>query len=61
MKWKQQGNHMKKACKKDNRMILWFEVDDTGCGRNLKTFCNDIENSASTCKIRIKLTVSSYL
>ena len=52
---------MKKACKKDNRMILWFEVDDTGCGRNLKTFCNDIENSASTCKIRIKLTVSSYL
>lgn len=34
---------MKKACKKDNRMILWFEVDDTGCGRNLKTFYNDIE------------------
>lgn len=29
---KQQGNHFKKACKKDNKMILWFEVDDTGCG-----------------------------
>ncbi|KAM7516120.1 hypothetical protein LguiA_005703 [Lonicera macranthoides] len=22
----------KRYCKKDNRMILWFEVDDTGCG-----------------------------
>ncbi|KAE8715930.1 Histidine kinase 1 [Hibiscus syriacus] len=31
-KLKQHGNHMKKASKKDNKMILWFEVDDTGCG-----------------------------
>ena len=31
-KLKQHGNHMKKANKKDNKMILWFEVDDTGCG-----------------------------
>ncbi|XP_061999257.1 histidine kinase 1 [Rosa rugosa] len=27
-----QGNYAKKAHKKDNKMILWFEVDDTGCG-----------------------------
>ncbi|KAM1587770.1 hypothetical protein FF1_026886 [Malus domestica] len=28
-----QGNHVKKASNKDdNKMILWFEVDDTGCG-----------------------------
>ncbi|CAB4318194.1 unnamed protein product [Prunus armeniaca] len=27
-----QGNHVKKAPKKDDKMILWFEVDDTGCG-----------------------------
>ncbi|KAF7828974.1 histidine kinase 1 [Senna tora] len=25
-------NHARKASKKDNKMILWFEVDDTGCG-----------------------------
>ncbi|XVE82467.1 hypothetical protein DITRI_Ditri16bG0007000 [Diplodiscus trichospermus] len=31
-KLKQNGNHLKKACKRDNKMILWFEVDDTGCG-----------------------------
>ncbi|TYH78703.1 hypothetical protein ES332_D03G008400v1 [Gossypium tomentosum] len=31
-KLKQHGNHTKKAGKKDNKMILWFEVDDTGCG-----------------------------
>ncbi|XP_022751470.1 histidine kinase 1-like isoform X2 [Durio zibethinus] len=31
-KLKQHGNHMKKASKRDNKMILWFEVDDTGCG-----------------------------
>ncbi|KAI4327753.1 hypothetical protein L6164_020178 [Bauhinia variegata] len=29
---KQHENHVKKASKKDNKMILWFEVDDTGCG-----------------------------
>ncbi|OMO83545.1 hypothetical protein COLO4_22452 [Corchorus olitorius] len=31
-KLKNHGNHMKKASKRDNKMILWFEVDDTGCG-----------------------------
>ncbi|XVF59799.1 hypothetical protein PTKIN_Ptkin07bG0304700 [Pterospermum kingtungense] len=31
-KLKQHGNHMKKASKRDNKIILWFEVDDTGCG-----------------------------
>ncbi|XP_015581157.1 histidine kinase 1 isoform X2 [Ricinus communis] len=31
-KLRQQGNHMKKASKKENKVILWFEVDDTGCG-----------------------------
>ncbi|KAF5753053.1 Histidine kinase 1 [Tripterygium wilfordii] len=29
---KHQRNHMRKACKRDNKVILWFEVDDTGCG-----------------------------
>ncbi|KAI3794284.1 hypothetical protein L1987_36913 [Smallanthus sonchifolius] len=28
----QQENQEKSSCKKDNRVILWFEVDDTGCG-----------------------------
>lgn len=31
-KLKPQGNHLKKSCKKDNKMVLYFEVDDTGCG-----------------------------
>ncbi|XP_043810032.1 histidine kinase 1 isoform X2 [Manihot esculenta] len=31
-KLRQQGNHIKKATKKENKVILWFEVDDTGCG-----------------------------
>ncbi|XVE87451.1 hypothetical protein DITRI_Ditri18aG0118500 [Diplodiscus trichospermus] len=31
-KLKQHGNHVKKASKKDNKMILWFELDDTGSG-----------------------------
>ncbi|XWS29186.1 hypothetical protein CRYUN_Cryun24cG0007000 [Craigia yunnanensis] len=31
-KLKQHGNHMKKSSKRDSKMILWFEVDDTGCG-----------------------------
>ncbi|KAK9062053.1 hypothetical protein SSX86_019237 [Deinandra increscens subsp. villosa] len=28
----QQKSQEKSSCKKDNRVILWFEVDDTGCG-----------------------------
>ncbi|CAL5391849.1 unnamed protein product [Camellia sinensis] len=28
---KQYVNHTKRSCKKDNKVILWFEVDDTGC------------------------------
>ncbi|KAJ8771074.1 hypothetical protein K2173_023399 [Erythroxylum novogranatense] len=31
-KLKQQENHVKKMCRKENNMILWFEIDDTGCG-----------------------------
>ncbi|XP_022740620.1 histidine kinase 1-like [Durio zibethinus] len=31
-KLKQHGNYMKKDSKRDNKMILWFEVDDTGLG-----------------------------
>ncbi|CBI17350.3 unnamed protein product, partial [Vitis vinifera] len=31
-KFKQHRNHAKRACKKNNKMTLWFEVDDTGCG-----------------------------
>lgn len=27
--------HEEKFCKKDNRLILCFEVEDTGCGMNL--------------------------
>lgn len=37
MKLRHQGNHTQKTPKKDNKMILWFEVDDTGCGMNLET------------------------
>lgn len=29
---KQHENHAKKSSNSDNKMILWFEVDDTGCG-----------------------------
>ncbi|CAH8350110.1 unnamed protein product [Eruca vesicaria subsp. sativa] len=25
-------NHLQKSCKNENKMVLWFEVDDTGCG-----------------------------
>ncbi|XP_062143532.1 histidine kinase 1 isoform X2 [Alnus glutinosa] len=32
VKLKQQGSQMKKASKKENKMVLQFEVDDTGCG-----------------------------
>ncbi|XP_022883760.1 histidine kinase 1-like [Olea europaea var. sylvestris] len=32
MKLKRQGWHGKRSSKKDNKIILWFEVDDTGCG-----------------------------
>ncbi|KAM7262611.1 hypothetical protein ACFE04_000294 [Oxalis oulophora] len=31
-KWKENGHNLKKSCKKENKMILRFEVDDTGCG-----------------------------
>ncbi|KAJ8764378.1 hypothetical protein K2173_006118 [Erythroxylum novogranatense] len=31
-KLKQQGNQVKKTCRKENKMILCFEIDDTGCG-----------------------------
>ncbi|KAI8029394.1 Histidine kinase 1 [Camellia lanceoleosa] len=29
---KQYVNHAKRSCRKENKVILWFEVDDTGCG-----------------------------
>ncbi|WZZ02844.1 hypothetical protein YC2023_088765 [Brassica napus] len=25
-------NHLHKSCKNENKIVLWFEVDDTGCG-----------------------------
>ncbi|GAV64843.1 Response_reg domain-containing protein/HisKA domain-containing protein/HATPase_c domain-containing protein [Cephalotus follicularis] len=31
-KLKHPGSHLEKASEKDNKVILWFEVDDTGCG-----------------------------
>ncbi|XP_065856232.1 histidine kinase 1 [Euphorbia lathyris] len=31
-KLRQQGSHMRKASKKENKVVLWFEIDDTGCG-----------------------------
>ncbi|KAK6127596.1 hypothetical protein DH2020_038657 [Rehmannia glutinosa] len=32
LKWKREAAHGKTCAKKDKKMILWFEVDDTGCG-----------------------------
>ncbi|KAM6540522.1 hypothetical protein CsatB_004969 [Cannabis sativa] len=32
MKLTHQGHHARETPKKDNKKILWFEVDDTGCG-----------------------------
>ncbi|CDP01875.1 unnamed protein product [Coffea canephora] len=32
MKLKLHGSHGKRSLKKENKMVLWFEVDDTGCG-----------------------------
>ncbi|GFY87908.1 histidine kinase 1 [Actinidia rufa] len=32
MSLKQHTNHMKRSCKKEDKVVLWFEVDDTGCG-----------------------------
>ncbi|KAF7129538.1 hypothetical protein RHSIM_Rhsim10G0210600 [Rhododendron simsii] len=29
---KQYVNHPKRCCKNENKVVLWFEVDDTGCG-----------------------------
>ncbi|MED6108456.1 Histidine kinase 1 [Stylosanthes scabra] len=29
---KQNANNVKRTTKRDNKVILWFEVDDTGCG-----------------------------
>jgi len=34
---KPNANHSKKTSMKDNKVILWFEVEDTGCGMNLST------------------------
>ncbi|KAI3428931.1 uncharacterized protein J3R85_008952 [Psidium guajava] len=31
-KLKQHGSHARRASKKDHKVTLWFEVDDTGCG-----------------------------
>lgn len=33
---KQHENQANKASNSDNKMIIWFEVDDTGCGMNRK-------------------------
>ncbi|XP_059623464.1 histidine kinase 1 isoform X2 [Cornus florida] len=32
LKLKQHRNHAKRSCKNDKKVILWFEVEDTGCG-----------------------------
>lgn len=29
-------NHLHKSCKNENKIVLWFEVDDTGCGMTLE-------------------------
>ena len=34
-KFKLQRSNDKRICRKDNKMILYFEVEDTGCGTNL--------------------------
>jgi hypothetical protein len=33
---KQHENHSKNTSNIDNKMILWFEVDDIGCGMTNK-------------------------
>lgn len=38
LKRKREASHGKACSKKDNRMILWFEVDDTGCGMYQHTY-----------------------
>lgn len=53
----------KRSCKKDNRIILWFEVDDTGCGMNLKnslTRTNKIYNYMEVLHIIINYLVFSF-
>lgn len=50
----QQEIHAKKVPKKDNKMILWFEVDDTGCGMRLRTelsYLKKKEKKKKTCII----------
>ncbi|CAL1361139.1 unnamed protein product [Linum trigynum] len=31
-KLRQHGNHTKKSNRRENKVIMWFEIDDTGCG-----------------------------
>ncbi|KAG5530033.1 hypothetical protein RHGRI_030410 [Rhododendron griersonianum] len=42
---KQYVNHSKRCCKRENKVVLWIEVDDTGCGKNktasLENVCNN--------------------
>jgi signal transduction histidine kinase len=46
---KKHENHAKKTSNNDNKTILWFEVDDTGCGMSHKY---SIENRPFCCKIK---------
>lgn len=32
----QHKNHLQKTCKNTNKLVLCFEVDDTGCGMKLE-------------------------
>lgn len=41
-KFKLLRSHDKRFCRKDNKMILYFEVEDTGCGTSL-LFLDTIE------------------
>ncbi|KAI8536829.1 hypothetical protein RHMOL_Rhmol10G0286800 [Rhododendron molle] len=35
---KQYVNHSKRCCKRENKVVLWIEVDDTGCGIDPSTW-----------------------
>jgi len=40
-KEKPNASHAKRISMRENKVILWFEVEDTGCGMHLKIYIVD--------------------